>query len=215
VRRAVAAELNAEGGHALDETGWWTWNQAKLVFNVLPQLDLELGAQLSYEANDLRMVFQDGCVDRDSGRACTIRSRARTYHLAELDAGSLSFTLRGGWTFSPEISLDTYAQLFTSRGQFHDRSVVDTSGAQPRLRRADLRPDERPPGDDSFEDTSLHMNVVFRWEMAPGSTVIAVYQRAQDAPYRPRSGATEFRPTRLRGGPSEEVLLLKLVYFYS
>jgi len=47
-----------------------------------------------------------------------------------------------------------------------------------------------------------------------GSTLIGVYTRSQSVGYDLQGNSPHFRLTGLSGGPTEEVLLLKFVYYY-
>jgi hypothetical protein len=105
----------------------------------------------------------------------------------------------------PELSVQAHAQLFLADVDFSDHREIDTVGAQPEIRRDELRPAMAPPEDDGFETASLNANVVMRWEPRPGSTLYAVYTRAQES--------SRASVTKLDRGPTEDVVLLKFVYF--
>jgi hypothetical protein len=220
-RAPVVFEVNLGGGHAVAEDGWILDGGAGVSVNAVSQMELSLGVGFFWEANDLRQWFYGGCED-DLGASCTSETDVRHYRFAELDSGFISTTLRGSWTFSPNLSLSAYAQLFMSQGAFHDRQVITTTGTRPFIHRDELVVDPAFTGDDdgdgkpddAFQDTSLNVNVVMRWEMAPGSTLIAVYTRAQAASYDLAGAQPSFRLTGLSTGPTEEVLLVKFVYFY-
>jgi hypothetical protein len=62
-------------------------------------------------------------------------------------------------------------------------------------------------GTGGFDSASLNINLVLRWEVLPGSTLFGVFTRAQEAPH--------FSPAKLNSGPTEDVFLLKLVYYVS
>jgi hypothetical protein len=148
----------------------------------------------------------------DSGRACLVEDGARHYRFADLDSRFLSVTFRGTMTISPPLSIQGYAQYFVADGEFSDYRDIDTMGAHPEIHRDDLRPstttgdvDGDGVPDDGFETASLNVNVVLRWEPHPGSTIYAVYTRAQESPY-----AT---PRKLDQGPTQEIVLVKFVYF--
>ncbi len=223
-RKAVSFGLGAGGGHALGDPAWFGWNDASISFNKIPQAELSVSTGLFWESKDLRQWFYGGCED-PAGNACTVETATRNYRLALLDSGFLSLTLRGSYLFSPVLSLQLYSQLFMSQGAFHDRRVVTTTGPRPFLRRdalvfdpaftGDTNPDDDRVGpDDAFQDTSLNVNVVLRWEVSPGSTLIGVYTRAQNAAYDLGGNRPTFKLRGLESGPTEEVLLVKFVYFY-
>jgi hypothetical protein len=148
----------------------------------------------------------------DSGRTCLVDAGTRHYRFADLDSRFLSLTLRGTWTLRPELSFQAYAQYFVADGDYSDYRDIDTSGARPEIRRDDLRPasfdgdsDGDGMADDGFETASVNANMVMRWEPRPGSTLYAVYTRAQESPVTSLS--------KLNNGPTEDVVLVKFVYF--
>jgi hypothetical protein len=220
-RKPFSAGLASGGGHALGDPAYYLWNEAKLAVNGIPQTELELGASFFYEAHDLRNWFDGPCVDA-TGADCTIDTDARTYRMAEITDGSLSLTLRGSYTLSTTLSFQAYAQLFMDEGWFARRRVIAASGHRPKLYRSQLATDPLFTGDedgdgkvdDGFQDTSLNVNLVLRWEVSPGSTILGVYTRAQNADYDLTGLRPRFRVTGLDSGRTEEVLLMKLVYFY-
>ena len=63
--------------------------------------------------------------------------------------------------------------------------------------------------DDRFSFATLNANLVARWEMWPGSTLMAVYTRAQ----RHDRLADRLAYAGLRTGATQEILLLKLTLF--
>ena len=106
-------------------------------------------------------------------------------------------TARFNYTFTPDISLQTYVQPFVSKGTYTN---VRQLSANPRADEYDDRfaPYHDPavtadPGGFNFKQ--LQSNVVFRWEYKPGSTLfVGVEPRAagvrSSAGRRRLSGAT-------------------------
>jgi hypothetical protein len=221
-RKAVVVTAGAQAGHALGNSGWLGGGHVDLALNAVSQLELSTSARLFWEANDLRQWFFGGCTEVQGGAACTPDSAGRDYRFGLLDSGTLAFTLRGSWTFSPTLSLGAYAELFMSQGAFHDRTGVRTMGRRPFIERAELSQiagfdgdlDGDGVADDNFEDTALNVNVVLRWEVAPGSTLLGVYTRAQGSDGAVAGGDPGFRVSVLGTGPTLEVVMMKLVIFY-
>lgn len=192
--------------------------QGNVAINASDNLELDISPEIGWSANAVR--FYD-CAN-DAGASCTVDTEERHYRFADLDSGFLSFTARGTYTFSPRLSLQAYTQLFMAQGSFSDYRSVDTLGPYPDIRRDDLLPtsfngdiDGDGKKDDDFQETSLHVNVVLRWEFVPGSTLFGVYTRTQNAAFDLAGGPPRFRVTGLSTGPTEEVLLIKLVYFWA
>ena len=116
------------------------------------------------------------------------------YTFAHLDQHTTSATVRLNYTFTPDISLQTYLQPFVSKGTY---SNVRQLSATPRADAYDDRyaPYINPavttdPGGFNFKQ--LSSNVVFRWEYRPGSTLFAVWNQGRQG-FLPREGGDNFR----------------------
>jgi uncharacterized protein DUF5916/cellulose/xylan binding protein with CBM9 domain len=116
------------------------------------------------------------------------------YTFAHLDQHTTSVTARLNYTFTPDISLQTYLQPFVSKGTY---SNVRQLSATPRAENYDDRyaPFIDPavttdPGGFNFKQ--LASNVVFRWEYKPGSTLFAVWNQGRQG-FIPREGDQTFR----------------------
>lgn len=135
------------------------------------------------------------------------------YLFGDLDARAASVTLRGIFTFDPKLTLQAYAQGFVATGDYGPFYEADGGAGQVRI--ADLRDAAAPAFDPDFKDASLNVNVVLRWEYLPGSTLFAVYSRAQTAG-DPTPDLSPSRPDfrALRRGPADDVVLLKLSYWF-
>ncbi|HEV7839811.1 MAG TPA: DUF5916 domain-containing protein, partial [Gemmatimonadaceae bacterium] len=115
------------------------------------------------------------------------------YTFAHLDQHTTSVTARLNYTFTPDISLQTYLQPFVSKGTY---SSVRQLSATPRADAYDDRyaPYINPsvttnPGGFNFKQ--LSSNVVFRWEYKPGSTLFAVWNQGRQG-FIPREGQESF-----------------------
>lgn len=89
------------------------------------------------------------------------------------DTRSLDLTVRGNWTFTPDLSLDLYSQLFVARGRYGDFQVL----TDPKT----LRTLETYPKQDVFSISSFQLNAVLRWEYRPGSTLFLVWTQGRRA----------------------------------
>ncbi len=203
------------GGHSWGVNEWDFGAWGDLTFNVIPTLELNLVPELYWNANARRVYFNDPCRDAaDPSQGCTVDTTSRDYRFAELDSGTISLTLRTTYTFSPRLSLQGYAQLFLDQGEFANYYRVHTEGTRPKIHRDDLVADPAfMAGDDDFQDTSLNLNTVLRWELSPGTIMLIVYTRSQEAAYDLAGGRPSFRLSGLNSGPAEDVFLLKLTYF--
>jgi hypothetical protein len=103
------------------------------------------------------------------------------YTFAHLDQHTTSVTARLNYTFTPDISLQTYLQPFVSKGTY---SNVRQLSATPRASAYDDRyaPYINPSVTDNpggFNFKALQSNVVFRWEYKPGSTLFVVWNEGR------------------------------------
>ena len=83
----------------------------------------------------------------------------------DTQAGDL--TLRGTYTFNPDLSLQLYTQLFTAKGRYGGMGILRDPD--------ELAAFDTFPKRDEFAFSSLQSNAVLRWEYRPGSTLYAVW----------------------------------------
>ena len=198
----ISGEIRLFARKDLGGGGWFLGANSFVNWQALSNLELRLEPQVGWEENALR--FQ-ACAT-ESGRACIVEPGRRRYTFADLDSRFVSLTFRGIYTFIPTLSVQAYAQLFMATGEFANPRTIDTEGDEPYIHRDDLVPVE---GGETggFDGASLNINLVLRWEVLPGSTLFGVFTRVQEAPH--------FSPAKLSQGPTEDVFLLKLVYYVS
>ena len=114
------------------------------------------------------------------------------YTFARLEQRTASLTWRANYTFTPDLTLQVYAQPFVSKGTYYD--VRELSG-DPRAADYDTR--YQPYGDPAigsnpggFNVKQFRSNVVLRWEYRPGSTLFLVWTQGRqgfDGAEGPRS----------------------------
>jgi Domain of unknown function (DUF5916) len=144
--------------------------------------------------------------NRFQGRHCLVDT-THHYLFGDLDSKYFSTTFRGTITIAPPLSFQGYAQLFMDDGDWSDFKQVDTMGTRPTIQRSDLLAATFDyDGSSDFKDAALNVNLVLRWEVDPGSTLFLVYTRSQ---------ASGFQERKLDTGPTEDVMLVKFVYYAS
>jgi len=118
-----------------------------------------------------------------------------------------NFTLRSTITFTRELTLQLYGQLFLAKGHYENlRRLVGTSDF--------AAPDQYNQNPD-FNRQFFNTNVVLRWEYLPGSTLFLVWSQARSS----RNGeyfstfGNDFGAT-FQAAPSN-VMLLKVSYWWS
>ncbi len=131
------------------------------------------------------------------------------------DTRSADLTLRSNVTFSPTLSLQLYAQLFTAKGRYSGYRVLTSPSEQVPL-------DAYPKRHD-FALQSFNSNLVFRWEYRPGSVLFLVWSQGRTGDYGntfpPEAASPYERPTAERLfdtftlGPTN-VLTVKFSYLF-
>ncbi len=161
----------------------------------VPQLDLELSPELGYTRGEPRFVgpAADGV----------------TPLFGDQEALSLGATLRAAFAFTPELTLQTYGQLFTARVAY-DRFSQGMAGDRV-IHLDELEPTAGPAEDPGFRAAALNASCVLRWEYRLGSTLFLVYSRAQSAD---RAGSGALDTAGALRAPATDVLLLKLSYWW-
>ena len=197
-RGAVVAGLSAQNQRLFD--GWNFAIDASVGLKLLPQLEIELLPQLTHTSGEPRFVD-----------ASTSDGRPIFGHL---EATSVGATLRATYTFTPKLTLQTYAQVFLASVHYSDFVAAERPMRTVRL--DDLRPSGAPPENPDIQEGVVNANIVLRWEWRLGSTLFLVYTRSQSpatslAPgERPRLDlGSAFR------GPAADVFLLKISLWWA
>ncbi len=136
------------------------------------------------------------------------------YTFAALDQRTHGLTLRVNYTFSPEASLQLYANPFVSKGSYtRVRELADP--------RADAYEDRFQPLDPAlasgaagFNVQQFRSNAVFRWEYRPGSTLFLVWSQGRQQ-FAPERGTSGFRGDydSLFGQRADDTFLVKFAYW--
>lgn len=90
----------------------------------------------------------------------------------ERDTRSIDFTLRSTVTFTRNLSLQVYSQLFLARGKYENFKVLQD--------RDHLAEFNSYPKRDEFSFNSFLSNMVLRWEYNPGSTIFLVWSHGRN-----------------------------------
>ncbi|HEX3234703.1 MAG TPA: DUF5916 domain-containing protein, partial [Gemmatimonadales bacterium] len=151
-----------------------------------------------------------------------------------LDQATVSLTARADFAFSRNMTLQLYAQPFLSAGSYTDFKEV----RDPRASKAADRvvpyatnqiayePTDRTYGIDldgdaipeytfanpDFNQKNFNLNMVWRWEYRPGSTIYLVWTQARDVPGTNGNVALGSGLDALFQGPATNVLLGKVSY---
>jgi hypothetical protein len=192
--RAVAV-FGLSSTWQLLENGVHVGVEAPLTLRLVPQLDLELVPEAGYTSGEPRVL--------DAG------AMPGTYLLGALEARDLGVTVRATWTFTPRLTLQTYAQLFVAAVRFSDF----TTGMGPLLRLDELMPTPAPAESPDFAEGALNASAVLRWEYRPGATLFLVYTRSQ-TPVGD-DGEPMLDVGAVARAPGIDAFLMKISYFWN
>lgn len=119
----------------------------------------------------------------------------------------VNVTIRGTVTFTPDITLQMYSQVFLAKGHYENfRQLVGTS---------DFTTPDHYGRQPDFNRQEFNLNVVLRWEYFPGSTLFLVWSQARDdrqSDYFTSIGSDVHGTFQI---PPSNVLLLKVSYWWS
>jgi len=159
--------------------------------NLSPELDFKAMGRFSAV---LAMNWSHNVSDNQWYGNFTDNADLLHYTFAHLDQQTTALTARFNYTFTPNLSLQTYAQPFISKGTY---SNVRQLSANPR---ADNYDDRYAPYNDAsvtsdpggFNFKAFASNVVMRWEYNPGSTVFLVWNQGRQG-YNGAEGSQAYR----------------------
>jgi hypothetical protein len=157
-----------------------------LVFRPLPQLDGSFDLSYTETAGTIRQIRTAAPVPGQGDPSATFARTGATgqvrrqYLLAPQQARSVSGTLRATYSFTPFLTLQTYAQLFTAGISYDDALYVEREAGRRPVTLGELRPagDEYKPRDNvstNERQVGLNVNLILRWEWRTGSTLYLVY----------------------------------------
>lgn len=188
VRKKLRANFYGNAGGSTSGGQDWILG-ANVTAQPISALTLTLAPQVYLNVRDTQYV-------RAYADPTATETYGTRYLVSEL-TNIVSFVeARAEWTFSPKLSLQTYARANVTSGAYdrfrffaqpRTRSFVDPVSA-PTLN--DGQFEVQAPGaaaafrfrDPNFLYSSLQANAVARWEYLPGSTLFFVYQLSCDAP---------------------------------
>jgi len=193
--------------------------------NIQARSNVELSIGPNYSANTSHDQYVDEVAD-DSG--------APHYVFAHVAQETFGLFLRGAWTFTPELSLQLYAQPFVAAGAYDDFKQAAMTRARARdarfarYQRGQLSrtQDDRYVVDDDldgapdyaigvpdFNFRALRANLVLRWQYLPGSTAFLIWSHGQSDAV---TDGTFDLPTDLRAlghADGEDVVMVKVSYW--
>jgi hypothetical protein len=229
-RKSIVLDLEGNYGVGLDRDHRHFWEaSADIRWRPLSNLTLSLGPLYSYDETSAQYVQ---AVD-DATAAAFYGKR---YVFAGVTQRTLSMNTRVNMTFTPNLTLELFAQPFIASGSYDDfkefaapreltkltygRDVgTITSSDASGTRQFTIDPDGAGAAapftvaDPSFTVRSLRGNAVLRWEYRPGSTLFLVWTQSREDQLN--AGTLDFgRDARaVFSGPAENIFLVKVNYW--
>jgi hypothetical protein len=155
------------------------------------------------------------------------------YVFANIDRTTFSTSLRLDWTFTPEISLQTYLRPFITSGNYYDYKEFSTPGTyefavygkeKGTLTKQNdvyhVDPDAEGQAqpfsfsDRDFNYRAVQSNFVFRWEYQPGSVLYVVWQHERNSQENIGQFHLNHDMNELFAADPTNVLLVKFSYWF-
>ena len=138
-----------------------------------------------------------------------------SYVFAELDQRLWDLTLRSSLQFSRDASLELYLQPFLTVGSYANTRELAAPDTY------DFRPYNYDASAQDFSYGAVNLNMVYRWEYAPGSTVYLVWTHTRDRfdcrgdPSMAGNFDNGFGTKPLFDNEPENRVMIKLSYWFS
>lgn len=219
--------VQANGNHNWTSAGGWN-NNASVTVSLKPSSRIVLSTGPQWTTS--KTIAQYVTSVSDDSAAQTYGGR---YLFGALDQKQLTMTTRVSVIFTPQLSLQVFAQPLLAAGDYtHFKDLArprtfefnEYDAARLSFNAIDKSYTVDPDGtegaapsftfdDPDFNLKSIRVNAVFRWELKPGSTIYAVWTRLQED--SENSGRfTLGRDTRaMFAAPGDDVLLIKMAYW--
>lgn len=184
-RKALQVNWNNHWGYRGESESWNVFTSPNLRWRPSGRASVSLGPFLSRNLDDRQWV--ERVTDDDD---------SRHYVFARMDQTTVGLTGRVDYAFTPNLSLQVYAQPFVSAGDYEEfKRVADPRAPTYRARfqplNVHLSDDEylvdldgvgAPESFDNpdFNFKQFRSNVVLRWEYRPGSELFLVWSQARD-----------------------------------
>ena len=180
-RKPVRVNVNSWGNVRPESDSWSVGFAPTLSVRPSGRATFSLGTRVSRNVNDRQWVRR---IDTD----------AANYLFARIEQTTVGLTARMDYAFTPNLSLQVYAQPFVGSGSYRDfKRVIDPRAERyaDRFEALGVRPeDNRYPADlagsrvsfrnPDFNFKQFRSNMVLRWEYLPGSVLFLVWSQGRD-----------------------------------
>jgi hypothetical protein len=179
LRRSWALGGNYYGDNYGSRTGSFWFNLSGFAGK---RWEYSFGPEWRHHLGEVQYI---GTMDRSTGSA----TFGKRYQFSSIDLTTISTSFRLNMAFTPNLSLDLYAEPFVSSGKFHDFGELKAAGSNQIISYTVVNEDQNgnltlTDGMDTFEIEnrdfvyfSFRSNIVLRYEWLPGSTLFLVWQQ--------------------------------------
>ena len=197
-RRRVSGELNVEMGQERDGKEYSVGLFSR--FQVAPNILIQFGPQYSWVRGVSRWVAN--VVDPgDPGTQIPV--------FGALATDNFNLVTRASITFTKDLSLSLYNQLFFAAGDYTGFKALTSPSTFGTLTSGLYT--ENP----DFNSRSMNLNAVFRWEYRPGSTFFLVWTQARSGSGIPGDAAFGRNLRGVFSPAGQNVVLMKINYWWN
>ena len=186
--RAANTTWDLSFGHDWNDQGGWSFSlEGGLRLRPSPRFELRIDPRFSKVLDQRQYI-----TTQDGNRAEVFNGR---YVFGAISRTEISTQLRLNYSFTPDMSLELYAEPFVSSGQYRDLGELraartdglrayGTDGTTISLDQGTYTvtdgADSFTFSDPNFNVLSFRSNLVLRWEWRPGSTLFLVWQQNKE-----------------------------------
>ena len=215
-RKPVRINVNSWGNVRPESDSWSVGVAPTLSVRPSARATISLGTRISRNLNDRQWVRR---IDTD----------APNYLFARIAQTTVGLTARMDYAFSPNLSLQVYAQPFLGSGSYRDfKRVADPRADRYADRfeslevrtegdryRTELDGSTVSFGKPDFSFKQFRSNTVLRWEYSPGSAVYLVWSQGRN--HSSRTGRFDFESDLgdLFDAMPDNIFMLKFNYWLS
>ena len=182
-RKKLGFNMNTFAGRQTDSENWWYGFSPNVSFRPAGRIQASLGGFLRRNSHEYQWVTR-------------VTSSQDHFIVSGLEQETVGLTARMDLAFTPNLSLQVYAQPFFSAGDYDDLKSVADPGARDfdsrfarlatQLQSGVFITDVDGDGvdelisDPSFNFKQFRSNTVLRWEYRPGSALFVVWSQGRE-----------------------------------
>ncbi len=182
-RKKLGFNMNTFAGRQTDTENWWYGFSPNVSFRPAGRIQASLGGFLRRNSNEYQWVTR-------------VTKAEDHYIVSGLEQETVGLTARMDLAFTPNLSLQVYAQPFFAAGDYDDLKSVADPGARDAATRFARLATQLDAGafvtdvdgdgvdelisDPSFNFKQFRSNTVLRWEYRPGSALFVVWSQGRE-----------------------------------